>query len=77
MVAYSASKPSGSLTDPIMYIQTSEDSMIAYGRQLQRQSASHGAYSLALALLFSFGLLTHEQAAAELAAAQGWATKGG
>jgi phosphate transport system substrate-binding protein len=42
--------------------------MITYGRQPQRQRASHGAYSLALALVFSSGLLTHEQAAAELAA---------
>ena len=42
--------------------------MITSGRHLQRQRASHGAYSLALALVFSFGLPTHEQAAAELAA---------
>jgi phosphate transport system substrate-binding protein len=42
--------------------------MITSGRQLQRQRASHGAYSLALALVFSSGLLTYEQAAAELAA---------
>jgi len=41
--------------------------MITSGRQLQRQGASQSAYSLALALLFLFGFLTHEQAAAELA----------
>jgi phosphate transport system substrate-binding protein len=41
--------------------------MIRYGRRQQRQHTPHAAYSLALALVLASGLLTHEQAAAELA----------